>query len=134
MIPETLSDTYAAEIEEFESWPVLTYKLDFSNGRIIGKIDGRDAVIQFIRKVLNTNKYAYEIYDWYYGNELFTLLGMPYSYIIVEAPRIIGEALLVDDRIISIDSWNFTQLSYDSAEISFQVHTIYGSIAYVKEV
>lgn len=134
MIPETLSDTYAAEIEEFESWPVLTYKLDFSNGRIIGKIDGRDAVIQFIRKVLNTNKYAYEIYDWYYGNELFTLLGMPYNYIIVEAPRIIEEALLVDDRIISIDSWNFTQLSHDSAEISFQVHTIYGSIAYVKEV
>ena len=88
--------------------------------------------MQFIKKVLDTSKYAYEIYDWYYGNELLELVGMSYDYISVEAPRIVEEALLVDDRITYIDSWSFTRLSVDSMEISFLVHTIYGDIKYTE--
>ena len=134
MIPETLNSDNLIDIDEFESSPSLTYRLDFTNRRIIGKIDDKEAVMQFIKKVLDTNKYAYEIYDWYYGNELLELVGMSYDYISVEAPRIVEEALLVDDRITYIDSWSFTRLSVDSMEISFLVHTIYGDIKYTEEV
>lgn len=134
MIPETLNSDNLIDIDEFESPPSLTYRLDFTNRRIIGKVDGKEAVMQFIKKVLDTRKYASEIYDWYYGNELLELVGMSYDYICVEAPRIIEEALLVDDRINYIDSWSFTRLSADSMEISFLVHTIYGDIKYTKEV
>jgi len=134
MIPETLNEENLIDIEEYESYPSLTYRLDFTNRRIIGMIDDKEAVIQFIRKVLETNKYAYAIYDWYYGNELFTLVGMPYDYIVVEAPRIIEEALLVDDRITYIDQWSFKKVAVDAIEISFLVHTIYGDIKYTKEV
>ncbi len=134
MIPETLNEENLIDIEEYESPSSLTYRLDFTNRRIIGKIDNKEAVIQFIKKVLNTDKYAYDIYDWYYGNELFTLAGMPYDYIVVEAPRIIEEALLVDDRITYIDQWSFKKVAVDAIEISFLVHTIYGDIKYTKEV
>ena len=134
MIPETLNEENLIDIEEYESPPSLTYRLDFTNRRIIGKVDGKEAVMQFIKKVLDTNKYAYEIYDWYYGNELLTLVGMPYDYIVVEAPRIIEEALLVGDRITYIDQWSFKKVAVDAIEISFLVHTIYGNIKYTKEV
>ena len=134
MIPKTLNADNLIDIDEFESSPSLTYRLDFINRRIIGKVDGKEAVMQFIKKVLDNRKYAYEIYDWYYGNELLGLVGMSYDYFSVEAPRIVEEALLVDDRITYIDSWSFTRLSADSMEISFLVHTIYGDIKYTKEV
>ena len=134
MIPETLNSDNLIDIDEFESSPSLTYRLDFTNRRIIGKVDDKEAVMQFIKKVLDNRKYAYEIYDWYYGNELLGLVGMSYDYFSVEAPRIVEEALLVDDRITYIDSWSFTRLSADSMEISFLVHTIYGDIKYTKEV
>lgn len=134
MIPETLNSDNLIDIDEFESAPSLTYRLDFTNRRIIGKVDDKEAVMQFIKKVLDTSKYACEIYDWYYGNEFLALVGMPYDYIVVEAPRIIEEALLVDDRITYIDQWSFKRVAVDAIEISFLVHTIYGNIKYTKEV
>lgn len=134
MIPETLNEENLIDIEEYESPPSLTYRLDFTNRRIIGKVDDKEAVMQFIKKVLDTSKYAYEIYDWYYGNELLALVGMSYDYIVVEAPRIIEEALLVDDRITYIDQWSFKKVAVDAVEISLLVHTIYGNIKYTEEV
>ena len=134
MIPETLNEENLIDIEKYESPPSLTYRLDFTNRRIIGKVDDKEAVMQFIKKVLGTSKYAYEIYDWYYGNELLSLVGMSYDYIVVEAPRIIEEALLVDDRITYIDQWSFKKVAVDAVEISFLVHTIYGNIKYTEEV
>lgn len=134
MIPETLNENNLINIEEYESAPSLTYRLDFINRRIIGKVDDKEAMMQFIKKVLNISKYAYEIYDWYYGNELLSLLGMSYDYIVVEAPRMIEENLLVDDRILYIDQWSFKKIGVDAIEISFLIHTIYGNIRHTKEV
>lgn len=134
MIPGTLNDANITATQEYEAPPSKTYRLDFTNKRIIGKIDDADAVNQFIKKVLNTDKYSYEIYNWYYGNELYTLIGRPYEYIIAEIPRIVEEALLVDSRILSIDSWQFSKTLPDKVEGSCMVHTIYGSMSYNMEV
>lgn len=134
MIPETLNSNNLIDIEEFESPPSLTYRLDFTNKRIIGKVDDKEAVMQFIKKVLDTSKYAYASYDWYYGNEILALVGMPYDYIVTELPRIVDEALLVDDRILSIENWAFKKTSVDSMEVSFLVRTIFGTVKYETEV
>lgn len=134
MIPETLNSDNLIDIEEFESPPSLTYRLDFINKRIIGKVDDKEAVMQFIKKVLYTSKYAYASYDWYYGNEILALVGMPYDYIVTELPRIVDEALLVDDRILSIENWAFKKTSVDSMEVSFLVRTIFGTVKYETEV
>ena len=39
-------------IEEEKEQPSLTYKLDLDTGRIVGKVDGLEAVNQFILKAL----------------------------------------------------------------------------------
>lgn len=93
--------------------PSKTYRLDNDGKRIAGTVDGKDAVLQSIRKLLTTDKYAWEIYDWAYGNELYTLIGMSKDYISVEAPRLIREALLVDDRIIDVTDF----LIEDNSEV-----------------
>lgn len=134
MIPSTLQTQDLIESEEYESLPSKTYRLDFVNQRIIGVIDGPEAIMQFIKKVLNTDKYAYSIYDWYYGNELFSLIGMPYSYVKADCPRIIEEALLADDRILSVENFEFTKLSTDSLSMSCIVRTVYGTLTYTQEV
>ena len=134
MIPETLNFEENVSIDEYETPPALTYRLDFTNRRVIGKVDNKEAVFQFIKKVLDTDKYAYAMYDWYYGNEILSLVGQSYDYIIVELPRIVEEALLVDDRIKSVDSWIFKKISSDSMQAEFLVHTIYGTVNYNLEV
>ena len=134
MIPQTLNAMDLTEPEEYESLPSTTYRLDFVNNRIIGIIDGPEAIMQFIKKVLNTDKYAYSIYDWYYGNELFSVIGMPYDYVKTDCPRIIREALLADDRILSVDKFEFSKLSADSLSISCIVRTVYGTLNYTQEV
>ena len=120
--------------ETFEVLPTKTYRIDHTNKRIIGTIEGRDAVMQFIHKVLHTDKYAFEIYDWYYGNELMKLVGHSYDYVVTRIANILREALLVDDRIIAIRDFNFTRLSVDSVLVICYIDTVYGEIKYEQEV
>lgn len=134
MIPQTLETEQLEDVEEYSSPANRTYRLDFDNLRIIGKLEDYDAVVQFIKKVLRTDRYAYEIYDWYYGNELRALVGMPYDYIVTECPRIIEEALITDDRIISVGDFEFSKSSIDSLLISCVIKTIYGNVDYTQEV
>ena len=135
MIPET--PNYVMQDENSQNYKVLptkTYKIDAVNGRIIGTVDDKEAVMQFIYKVLNTDKYAFEIYDWYYGNELMKLVGHSYDYAVTRIPNIFKEALLVDDRILDVRDFTFKQSRLDSFTVSCYVDTIYGTINYEQEV
>lgn len=135
MIPES-RDFFSQDenSENFEILPTKTYKLDLVNKRIIGIIDGREAVFQHICKVLSTDKYAYEIYDWYYGNELLKLVGQSADYAITRIPNIFNEALLVDDRITGVRDFTFNQTAIDTIVASCIVDTVYGPIEYTQEV
>jgi hypothetical protein len=120
--------------QNFEILPTKTYRIDPVNKRIIGMIDGKDAVMQAIRKVLSTDKYAYEIYDWYYGNELIKLVGRSIEYAKARIPNIMKEALLVDDRITDVRDFVLTQPKIDTLVVSCIVDTVYGEIRYEQEV
>ena len=126
ILPESIQINY--DITESTVYPSQTYVLDFETGVVSSSVDYQEAVKQAILKMLLTDRYAYEIYDGYYGNELFTLIGQSYDYVIVEAPRIIKDTLLKDDRILGVGGFKYRQASVDSVEIEFQVDTIYGSI------
>lgn len=135
MIPE--SQDYFLQDEESENFQILptkTFKIDPVNKRIIGMIDDEEAVMQFIRKVLNTDKYAWEIYDWYYGNELLKLVGHSYDYVCTRIPNIFKEALLTDDRIVDVRDFTFRQNAIDSIFVTCVVDTVYGEIVYEQEV
>lgn len=135
MIPESQNFSFQDEsTKNHEILPTKTYRVDPINRRIVGTVDDKEAVLQFITKVLDTDKYAFEIYDWYYGNELLKLVGHSYDYVVTRIPNIFREALLVDDRIIEVRDFIFTKLNIDAVHVECVVDTVYGAIAYEQEV
>lgn len=130
MIPDTITP----KIEESAIMPSLTYRIDTINNRISGKIDNSESIMQAIEKILDTDKYAYEIYDWNYGQQLLKLIGQDFSFVIAEIPRIISEALLQDDRIKEVVDYKFTRTDYNSLTVEFTVKTIFGDLDYNKEI
>lgn len=135
MIPN--STEYLTDIEnseDFQILPTRTYRIDRVNRRIVGMIEEKEAVLQYIEKVLNTDKYAWEIYDWYYGNELLKLVGHSFDYVCTRIPNIFKEALLTDDRIMDVRDFTFTKTSLDSMKVNCIVDTVYGIIEYEQEV
>ena len=131
MIPEQSVDLTNLEVI---NQPSRTYKLDFDRKRIGGKIDNQEAIMQLVMKILYTERYAYVIYSSQYGVELDRLIGEEYDFIISDLERTITEALLVDDRILSITDFKTERTRLDQMIASFTVNSIEGSVDINTEV
>lgn len=132
MIP---SDAFLFEEEpELEEQPSLTYKMDIGKNRISGFADELEAMKQAVYKILLTERYQYIMYSWDYGIETIDLYGEPVSFVYPELERRITEALTWDERIQSVDGFEFDSSEKGSVCVSFTVHTIYGDIQAEKEV
>lgn len=94
--------------EDFGVAPYKTYNLDFEDNKITHPINGDEAIRQFIKKTIITNRSHYMIYSDDYGCDIYTLLGTSVSdeYLEMEVPRFVTEALIYDDRIS--DVFDFT--------------------------
>lgn len=132
-------DTSSIE-EEKEIETSKTYKIDFENGRIIGYVDGQDAVKQFIHKALTTPRFKCLIYTSLYGSEIKERLIDDEStteYLEADMQRMVEDALLYDGRVLKIN--NFEYVTYgeegikDCVSIKFLADTIFGTIK-VQEV
>ena len=131
MIPDQAFDLTQLE---FENQPNLTYRADLSSNRISGMIDGHDAVTQAVTKILRTERYSSVTYSSQYGVELERLIGQDYNFILSDLRRTLSEALLVDDRVLSISSFSIRELSNDSLEATFIVETVDGNVGVSTEV
>lgn len=131
MLPEQVNNILNVNIVE---QPSLTYKLDIEKGTISGQVDGLEAIIQAINKLLVTNRYGSVIYTAKYGMELESLVGKDFTYINAVLEKKITDALLEDERIISISEFEIVKLSIDSLSVSFTVNTILGSTRLNTEV
>ena len=120
---------------EVKSQPSKTYKMD-STQMSIGNnyVNGKDALIQTIYKILNTERYQHIMYSWNYGVEFLDLFGKPIHYVCPEIERRITEALLQDDRITSVDNFEFDTSIKRTVIVKFTVHTIFGDIESEKAV
>lgn len=114
---------------EIKEQPDRTYRMDTERNRIIGYVDGLQAMKQAIYKILNTERYEYVMYSWNYGIELSDLFGEPVSYVCPELQRRITEALIWDSRIQSVDGFEFDISKKGSIRVSFTVHTDVGDIS-----
>ena len=110
----------------FATQPTVQHQMMMKSSRILGRCDGLEAVKQAIYKILNTERYEYEIYSWRYGVELMDLYGQAPEYVIPEIERRVTEALTTDDRITGVDSFEFERPQKNSILATFTVHTIYG--------
>ena len=117
--------------------PSRTYRLDLDRGRIfpVGTADGKDAVMQFIRKSLISPRFRCLIYDNQYGSEIKQTViagdATP-EFVETEIPRLVRDALLVDSRIFDVYGFAIS-FETDNADISFTAHTAFGHIN-VREV
>ena len=127
--PKTLITADLKITEEIET--AKTYQM--ADRKIQGYIDGLDALKQSIYKVLHTEKYEWPIYSFSYGIEWESLIGKEDPYVKVELKRRIQECLLQDNRIVSVDNFEFAAMD-DNMVCTFDVNSIYGTATITKEV
>ena len=84
-------------------------------------------------KILNTERYIYDIYDWNYGVEFSDIIGMDRKLATTEIEIRIRDALSVDERIEEISDFEFVE-HRNSIEVSFKVKSIWGDLKIFKEV
>lgn len=106
--------------------PSLTYRLDFDNKKIVGKIDGHESVVQAVRKILNTERYTKLIYSGNYGVELIRLIGQDFGYIKADIGRTLAECLKTDDRVVRVKDIEVKKTELNDIAINFKIVTIYG--------
>lgn len=116
-----------------EQMPSYTYNINRNTNRISGYIDNKDAMIQAIYLILQTERYESMIYNWYYGVELDGLIGKEKDYVTSELKRVIREALIEDDRINEVSKFELT-FNEDNVLIVFLVETNIGDITIEWEV
>lgn len=131
MIPE-VNDILMDDFE-IESLPSKNYQMKIQHNIINGTCDELDAMRQVIYKILNTERYQYLIYSWDYGIELMDLYGEPVTWVCPELERRITEALEEDDRIDSVDGFEF-EIEGRTVKVKFTVHTIFGDVEEEKVV
>lgn len=132
MIPST--NTILSTDLEVETQPTKNYKMYLEQNIINGFCDELEAMKQVIYKILNTERYEYVIYSFNYGIELKDLYGEPMTYVCPELQRRITEALVQDDRIDSVDSFEFDTSEKRTVKVTFTVHTVFGSVESEKVV
>ena len=112
---------------EKKTIPSLTWKINEERAEVRGTVDELEAMKQAVRKILQTERYRYAIYDWNYGIELVELYGKNVTYVIPELKKRIEDALLADDRVTAVTDFSFMQ-EKGSVTAEFMVHTIFGEI------
>lgn len=129
MTPQSDINTDLELVEEVKV--SKTYKL--TDTSIKGYIEELEALKQFIYKVLSTERYDYPIYSFDYGIELESLIGKDIEYVQIELKRRIEECLLQDERISSVDNFEF-EVKGDELYCTFNVGSIYGNLLINKGV
>jgi hypothetical protein len=118
------------EVETEAELPSLTYKIDWEAGRIVGKVDGLEAVAQAIKKALLTPRFKCLIYDNQYGSEIadaITAGDTTPELLEAEMPRLVEDAVLADSRVLEISDFTY-RYDGDAAHIAFTAYTIFGNL------
>lgn len=110
----------------------LTFKV--ANGRISRKIDGQEAMIQAISKIMETERSVYPIYSEDYGNDLDELVGKSFDFVETEIERVLEEALEEDERVTGVSVDAIEETDSTSLLVTATVSTIYGKLEVTQEV
>ena len=110
------------------SRPSKTWIIDRSAMQVGFMDEGLEAVRQAVEIALNVDRFRWQIYNTNFGNELKDLIGDDADYIQSEFPRMVDDALSVDDRVIDTTDYIFT-VNGDSMAVSFTVNTVFGALA-----
>ncbi len=132
MIPQN-SDIDLQQDFDIEEEPTSTFKINTEKQKIIGRCDGLEAVKQAVYLILNTERFKWIIFSGNYGVEFEELYGKPIPYVLPELKRRITEALTQDDRITSVDDFDFEVIK-NKVMCSFTVRSNFGDFSAGNEV
>lgn len=118
-------------VREAEELPSKTYRLDLDKGRIVGYVDGQEAIRQAIRKAIITPRFKCLIYDNQYGSEIEAAViqdgtATP-EYVMAVIPGFVRDALRPDTRVTDVYNFDFA-FEDDAVRISFDADTIHGTV------
>lgn len=130
ILPQGATINNITNVEEI-SFSNRTYKV--KDNKVVGFCDGIEALKQTIYFILNIERYDYLIYSSNYGTELKGTMGADRDIGESEIKRKIAEALTQDDRIETIDKFEF-KYEKDSVLIKFTVFSMYGDLEIKKIV
>lgn len=109
--------------------PTHTYRLHFGGKPSHGRLDGLEAMKQAIYLALHIQRFRHEMYSWNYGIELDHMIGEQNSPLLQSKLKsAITEALLADDRIVSVDGFQFARPSRGRLTVTFTVETTEGRL------
>ena len=114
--------------------PGYTHRLDTEKSVVAGFVDGKEAYRQAVYKLLNTERYDHVIYSTDYGVELRALIGMPIYYVVPEIERRVTEAVMQDDRTVSVSGFKFDTTKRGVVSVTFTATSIYGDVEIEKDV
>lgn len=114
--------------EETEEYYPREYGIDFSTGKLTGKIvEGKKALAVWLYLALKIERYKFYTYSWDYGNELNGLIGKNYSqeHIDSEVKRMITDCIEENPYIEGIEDLEVNRTD-TGLIISFLILTDYG--------
>ena len=124
----TLPDVIGFDTDiQLTSRPSRTWIIDRNTMQVGFMDEGLEAVRQAVEIALNVERFQWQIYNTNFGNELEELVGDDADYIQSELPRMVNDALSVDDRVIDTADYVFS-VNGDSMTVSFTVNTVYGQL------
>lgn len=114
-----------------------TYGIDLRTHRIKGYVDGKEAVMQAIWKILSTVRHANYIYSEEYGCDIMNRIynsSLSEEYLNTDVPAMIEECLMQDDRITGVSDFSWERSGSDGVKMQFTANTIYGDLQMEGEV
>lgn len=124
--PEATNKSSVGELYKEVKWDYDKNVPVFKNGTPVIVV-GKDAVLVWAWKAINTPRFKHEIYTWDYGNEAESLIGRTFTEKLKqsEAVRYIKECLLINPYIS--DVVDVSVAFFDgSLRISCTIKTVYG--------
>jgi hypothetical protein len=119
---------------EFASYSSNEWIVDFESGNNGEPRSSLASIAQDIQFALETDRYKWPIMGSNFGATFDDLIGSDYNYIRSEVVRRIREALSIDDRILQVDDFQFTQLDNSGILISCVVTTTFGNVSVSKTI
>ena len=117
----------------FQSQPGLTWWRDPQTNRIVGQVDGFQAVAQAVEVMLSVVRFRWQIYKPFFGVTWDGLIGLDVGYVAAELQRRVREAVMIDDRVTGVSNYSYT-FDGDNLTAIITVNTVFGPVNQSVEV
>lgn len=112
----------------YTSYPSKEWIVDFDSGFNQAPDSTLSAISQDLKFAISVERFKYPIMGSNFGITLLDLIGKDYGFIRSEIETRIKDALSIDDRVESVDSFTFELVGDNGLLVSCIAHTSQGDV------